>query len=718
MRRVSLPLPVLPSAVLALALGLSGCFGASDLTQGTNGGSAKPGGPQATPPDGLPDVSPESCEGVEIDPGRVTLRRLNRAEYDNTVRDLLGDTTRPAKDFPADDHGYGFDNNGDVLSLSPLLMEKYEAAAERLVEEAWSRDFSAGQSVRVEAENSAVTKTVGAASGSGWNLNSNGSMSTPVQFSTSGTYTLSARAWGSRAGTDLPRMEFRIDGVTVAAFNVDALSASPKIYSQNVPVTAGTRTFAVHFTNDLYDPNNADPALRDRNLYVDWFEARTDAAWAGPSASKLRICDPAAAAGETACFRELVETFARRAWRRPATASELDRLMQFLTVAKAQGDGFDAGAKLALQAALLSPNFLFRVEVDPDPASTQPRRLTDFELASRLSYFLWSSTPDDELLTLASQGALQNPTVVDQQVARMLADGRAAALVENFAGQWLELRAVAEVQPNSVYGPFPDALRDDLRAETQHFFRAFLEEDRPVRDMLDADFTFLNDRLADHYGLPRPGSSELTRVPLAKSTGRGGLLTQGSFLTITSHADRTSPVKRGQWVLAHLLCKAPPPPPPEVENLGEGAVTGKTLRERMEQHRADPTCSGCHAMMDPIGFGLENYDAVGRWRSTDEGHPIDATGELPGGQTFDGVAELSQIIKADPKLSSCVARNMLIFALGRGASEKDACAIRKVADRMDAEGGTLKDLVHAVAQSELFTMRRGEAVTAAAGGNP
>ncbi len=705
MRRMSSPLPFLLAAVLVVGLAGTGCFGASDLIQGDPAGGKKPGSKDGH--GGLPEVSPESCEGVEIDPGRVTLRRLNRAEYDNTVRDLLGDETRPAQDFPADDHGYGYDNNGDVLSLSPLLMEKYEAAAERLVDEAWARDFTPGQTVRLEAESSAVTKTVGGASGTGWNLYANGGMSAPVLFERSGAYLISVRAWGTRAGTDLPRMEVRIDGTTVATFDVDALAANPKVYSQQVQVSAGTRSFAVHFTNDLHDPDNPDPALRDRNLYVDWFEAKLDGAWAGANA-RLRVCDPGSdsdsVSSEASCFRQILETFTRRAWRRPATPSELDRLMGFLPLVKAQGDSFDVAARVALQAVLLSPNFLFRVEVSPD-------RLADFELASRLSYFLWSSTPDDALLDLAASGALQNPAVVAQQVDRMLADGRAQALVENFAGQWLETRAVAEVQPNEVYGPFPDALREDLRKETQLFFRAFLEEDRPVREMLDADFTFLNDRLADHYGLPRPGSQALTRVSLAPGSGRGGLLTQGSFLTITSHADRTSPVKRGQWVLAHLLCKAPPPPPPEVENLGEGAVNGKTLRERMEQHRADPTCSGCHAVMDPIGFGLENFDAVGRWRTTDDGYPIDATGELPGGLTFDGVEELSRIIKEDPKLTACVARNLMIFALGRGASEKDACAIRKVADRADAQGGTLKDLVHAVAQSELFTQRRDEAAS-------
>jgi hypothetical protein len=696
---------------ILVLLVLGGCFGASDLTQGDPSGPGAATGPTLPPGHpGLPDeVDP--CLDATVDPGRVTIHRLNRAEYNNTVRDLLGDSSAPAQDFPADDHGYGFDNNADVLSLAPLLMEKYEAAAEKLVEEAWARDFKPGQTVRLEAEAPSVQKSTGAQSGSAWNLYTNGSVSQVVEFEASGAFTLSARAWGSRAGTDLPRMEFRIDGVTVAGFDVDALSSSPKVYSKVVQVQKGARTFAVHFTNDFYDPNNPDPALRDRNLYVDWFEAKLDGMWAG-AASRVRVCDPAVA-GEAACFKQIVETFARRAYRRPAEGSEVDRLMGFLTLAKSKGDGFEVGVKLALQAVLLSPHFLFRIELDEDPTSAQPRRLTDHELASRLSYFLWSSMPDDTLLDAAAAGALQDPDTVALHVDRMLKDPRAHSLVANFAGQWLETRAVDEVQPSAVFGPFTDALRADLKAETEQFFRTFLEEDRPLRDMLDADFTFLNDRLADHYGLPRPGSETLTRVSLPEGGFRGGILTQGAFLTITSHADRTSPVKRGQWVLAHLLCKAPPPPPPEVENLTETAVTGKTLRERMEQHRADPSCSGCHAVMDPIGFGLENYDAVGKWRTTDEGHPIDATGELPGGLTFDGPTELAEIIKADPNFSACVARNLMMFGLGRGYSEKDFCAVREVAEAFDARGGRLSDLVHVLAQSELFTMRRGEAVAAA-----
>lgn len=696
----------------ATVLSFAGCYGASDMAAETAAGTppsntphipgTKPGGPGGA-------GGPGYCATATIDPGTVTLHRLNRVEYDNTVRDLLGDTSRPAKDFPNDDRGYGFDNNADVLSLAPLLMEKYEIAAERLVEEAWARDFSPGQTTRIEAESATQSTGASAGGGTAWNIWSNGTVSQSVQFSATGEYTLSARAWGQQAGTELPKMEFRIDGQTVATFDVSATSSAPQVYSQKVQITAGARTFAVAFANDFHDPASGS----DRNLMVDWFEAQLPGTSSAATA-RVRICNPSDI-GEAACAQKILGTFARRAWRRTVTPAELDRLMGFLNVSKAHGEGFDAAMKLGLQAILLSPNFLFRVEIDPDPNATTPHPLNDFELATRLSYFLWSSTPDDTLLALAEQGALSDKAVLAKQVDRMLADPKADALVENFAGQWLETRAMDHVEPNAqLYPSFNDALRADMKAETDLFFRAFLKEGLPVRDMLDANFTYLNDRLAAHYGLPLVGSDELKRVTLPAGGQRGGLLTQGAFLSFTSHPDRTSPVKRGQWVLAHLLCQEPPPPPPEVENLGDtGPVTG-TLRQRMEQHRSNPTCAGCHSMMDPIGFGFENFDAVGQWRTKDEGFDIDATGQLPTGHAFSGPAELKQILKEDPKLSMCIAKNMLTYAIGRGHTWEHECMIQKLADEFDARGGRLTDLIHVITQSETFTMRRG----GAEGGNP
>lgn len=691
-------------AALALA---SGCYGSAELTQVGEERASTPPVVDPTPP--LPGY--EECAGHVPSPGVVTARRLNRAEYDNTVRDLLGDTTQPARDFPADDHGYGFDNNADVLSVSPLLMEKYEAVAERLVDEAWARDFLPGETTRVQAESASGTS--GSAASGHWSLTSVGNVSKVVSFIRGGTWTLSARAWGSRGGIELPKMEFRIDGVTVATFDVDALSGAPKTYSKQVEVTEGNHVFAVAFINDFYDPNNPDPSLRDRNLYVDWFETSIPTHWMG-TASRLRTCDPASSDPQT-CAAQILGDFASRAWRRPVEPAELTRLLGFLAIAAEHGDGFDVGVKLALKAVLLSPHFLFRLELDPAPTLATPRRLTGYELASRLSYFLWSSTPDDVLLEAAAKGELETPAQLEAQVLRMLADPRADALVDNFAGQWLETRAVGGVEVEaSLFPDFDPALQAAMQTETERFVSAFLKENRPVRDMFDADFTFLNDRLATHYGLPLPGSDALTRVTLPASSHRGGLLTQGAFLTLTSHPDRTSPVKRGKWVLSQLLCSEPPPPPPGVENLVEtGELTG-TLRERFEQHRADPVCAGCHTLMDPIGFGLENFDAVGAWRETEEsGAAIDSSGQLPTGERFTGAGELSAILKADPNLAACVSKHLFVFALGRGDRPEDRCTLASLGAEAERRGGGLVDYIQVLVQSEPFT-RRGDLI----GGTP
>jgi len=521
------------------------------------------------PPDGHENPPPPSaCQGP-ADPGRVPPHRLNRTEYNNTVRDLLGDTSRPASDFPSDDHGYGYDNNATILSLSPLLMEKYATAAKTLVEEAWLRD---------------------------------------------------------------------------------ATSSKPMV----------------------------------------------------------RICTPEVANPEP-CGRKILERFARRAWRRPVTPEEVDRLMGFVALARVHGEGFDEGMKLALRSVMVSPHFLFRVEADPEPGSTEPRALSDWELASRLSYFLWSTMPDDKLMAAAEAGKLSTPEELEQQVVRMLKDPKAKAMVDNFAGQWLHTRAMAYVSPDPTYVAFDDELREAMRQETELFFNEFLHGDRPVRDMMDADFTYLNDRLAEHYGLPRPGSSTMKRVSIAKYPERAGLLGKGSILTITSHPERTSPVRRGVWVLEQLLCRPPPPPPPNVPDL-PGVDTNLSVREQMRQHREDPACAGCHSMMDPIGYGLENFNVVGAWRVKEEysDAPIDSTGELPSGQTFQNGVELRDILKEDPHLTTCVAEHLLIYGLGRGTLETDACLLEQVVHEAETRNGSLMDLIISLVRSVGFTHRRGE----------
>jgi hypothetical protein len=542
------------------ALLLAGCDG-DKLPQA----QVLPGeNPDGTPP---PDTQQpvDECKDVAKDPGRVTLHRLNRAEYDATVRDLLGDTTRPARDFPTDDHGYGFDNNADVLSMSPLLMEKYSTAAEKLVESAWSRGVFGTCSINV---------------------------------------------------------------------------------------------------------SNPEP-----------------------------------------CARDILSRFARRAWRRPVTQEEVDRLVGFLALAKRHGDSPEAGVKLALRSVLVSPNFLFRVEKDPDPAASKPYRLNDFELASRLSYFIWSSMPDEALLTAAEAGKLGDPKELEAQVQRMLADPKAQALVENFAGQWLYTRALDSAEPDkALYGAFNEDLRTAMRQETQLVFRDFITGDYKLRDLVDAPFTYVNDALASHYGLPLPGSRTPVRVDLARHPERQGVFGHGSLLTVTSNSDRTSPVQRGVWVLEQMLCAAPPPPPPDVENLPPPVDPNMTMRERMAEHRSQPACQGCHRLMDPLGLALENYDPIGRWRLKEvSGAPVDPTGELPNGTVLRGPEDMRRFVKDDPKLSACLTEHLLTYALGRGMAKEDECAVKEIAATAEASGGRLSDYILSIVLSDHFTMRRGGA---------
>ncbi|MBZ4420540.1 DUF1592 domain-containing protein [Myxococcus sp. RHST-1-4] len=543
------------------ALLLAGCDGDKLPQAQVRPGEDVPG-LDVPPPDGNPPQN--ACGDAPKDPGRVTLHRLNRAEYDATVRDLLGDTTQPARDFPADDHGYGFDNNADVLSMSPLLMEKYSTAAEKLVEAAWKKG-------------------------------------------------------------------------TLRTCTLDAANPEP-------------------------------------------------------------------------CARDILSGFARRAWRRPVTKQEVDRLMDFLALAKRHGDTPEAGVKLALRSVLVSPHFLFRVEKDPDPKSPTPHRLNDFELASRLSYFLWSSMPDEQLLAAAEAGKLRDSKELEAQVRRMLADPKARGLVENFGGQWLYTRAMDSAEPDkTLYGAFNEDLRSAMRQETQLVFREFITGDYKLRDLVDAPFTYVNDALARHYGLPPPGSGTPVRVDLSRHPERQGLFGHGSLLTVTSNPDRTSPVQRGVWVLEQLLCLPPPPPPPDVENLPPPMRPDMTMKERMAIHRSNPACQGCHRMMDPLGLALENYDPIGRWRMREvSGAPVDAKGDLPDGTILDGVGDMRRFVKSDPKLPACLTEHLLTYALGRGMSEADACAVREIAATAEASGGRFTDYILSIVLSDHFTQRRGE----------
>jgi hypothetical protein len=459
--------------------------------------------------------------------------------------------------------------------------------------------------------------------------------------------------------------------------------------------------------------NNAEE-LRMSNLllekYMDAAAQVVNAAFASaPVRARLVPCDPVKD-GEAACAKRAVGAFAERAFRRPIPDAELAPYLKLVDLARAQGDAFDVGIRVALRALLVSPNFLFRLE--PDPPRGMVRALDGFEVASRLSYFLWSSLPDDELFGRARAGALASPDELVRQVRRMLADKKADALVDNLAGQWLYTRQLPELTPDPVRFPpaaFDDNLREAMRAEMHLFAREVFLGQEGAAALLRSSFTFANRRLAQHYGLPEAASlgAPLQKVALT-SDRRGGLLTQGGWLTVTSHPDMTSPVKRGKWILGELLCEEPPPPPPGVDNLEKTPQTG-SLRQRFEQHRQAPACKSCHSLIDPMGFALEHYDAIGRWRDSDGAFPIDATGTLAGTDVaFDGARALASALEKDPRFARCVLRKLLTYALGRGVVASDGPAFDSLLDGFVRGGLKVPALLEALAASPLMTQRRGE----------
>lgn len=647
--------------------------------------------------DATPDA--ESC----LDPGRVTLRRLNRTEYDNTVRDLLGTSQRPALDFPADDFGYGFDTIGAVLATSPLLFEKAEGAARALVEE-FLRVAPAPAGQRIQAETG--TAECGAANSNAWLLWSECDVAVQASVPLAAEYEIRVRAWASQAGSEIARMQIRVGLQAIGGeIEVPATSSSPAIYTVRATVPAGTQTLRAEFTNDYYQ----DPA--DRNLWVDWIELYGPLNVPPPSsqATALRaLCDPAVA-GRIPCTRTRTTSFARRAWRRPASEAEIDALVALADDAYVGGASLDESLGVALRAVLTSPHFLFRVERDPHPRSAEVHPLSDHELAARLSYFLWTSMPDTALDALADAGTLRQPATLAAQVHRMVLDPKARGFIDAYAGQWLRTRALDDVNPDyALFPTWDDALKQAMREETHLYLQEFLQTPIDFLGFFDARFTYLNDRLAQHYGLPAPGSSTPVRVTLPANGERGGIFTQASVLTVNSQPRRTSPVKRGKWALDQILCIDIPPPPAGVEGMLDTPGQTGTLRERLAAHRANPECASCHDYLDPIGLGLENFDAIGAWRTTDEGQGIDASGNFPDGRSFDGAAEMAALVKADPNTPRCLSERMLIYALGRGLEDEDGAHLDAITAAFQSNGRTLESLIAAIVQSEPFRMRRGE----------
>jgi mono/diheme cytochrome c family protein len=666
-------------------------------------------------------------------PGRAPVHRLNRAEYSNAIRDLLAVDIRPGEWLPVDDSGYGFDNIAAVLSTSPALLERYMSAARTVsrlavgdptikpIEEIYAAKRDPNKGSRNEQLNEELP------------FDSRAGMTVGHYFPLDAEYVFKVRFAGTQAGGEEKEIDpyqvrvpvkagLHVVGVTSPRENLKAERESPAAGPGGgdgrgggvveIPSPVDLRLDGARLHRfDVRAPTPEVTALVVGGPYAPTGRGDT------PSRRTIFVCHPERPAQEPACARTILTTLARRAFRRPVTAGDIDPLYAFYERARGKGSArrndvpatdFEGGIEAALEAMLVSPEFLFRIERDAGPPTGAAHRVTDFELASRLSFFLWSTIPDAELLDAAEHGTLHEPQILERQVRRMLDDPRADALVSNFVGQWLQLRNVDTVRPDPVIFPFDEALRRSFLTETTLFVSSIFREDRSLLDLLSADYTFVNQRLAEHYGIPRVYGSQFRRVTVA-DVNRRGLLGQGSMLAVTSYPNRTSVVQRGKWVLETLLGNPPPPPPPDVPEL-KAAPHGKVLsmREQMQVHRTNAVCAACHARMDPIGFALENYDAVGRWRGEDAGAAIDASGTLPDGTSFEGPAGLSRLLltKYRDDFVRTATEKLLTYALGRGVEYYDAPAVRAIARESARDEYRMSSWILAVVKSTPFQMRR------------
>ncbi len=615
---------------------------------------------------------------------------------------------RAEKDFPTDDSGNGFDNIGDVLTISPVLMEKYIEAAERIAARALGADPLPKP---VTAEYHAKNKTIRRLNVSMIEITHR------VDFDAE--YIVRIGLPGERAADAKPvTMNFWMDGKLLHTMPVET-KPSKLVYfnpysseEMRLYLPEGDHVFRAGFVNDDFVKGLSDKEAYNNktNKFLEsiTFEGPFPAKVEKASRKKILVCDPNSSA---ACVEKIIATLARRAYRRPVAKSEVASLVKFVGMAKAEKLSVEQGIQLAIQAMLVSPHFLFRVERDPDP--TDPKRvhkISDIELASRLSYFLWSSMPDEELMGLAEAGKLRASGVLDAQVKRMLADKRSASLADNFAGQWLETRNLDSMKPDPQKFPeWGPELREAMRTETRMFFESVLNENRPLSDFLAARFTFLNERLAKHYGIEGVSGPEFRRVELTMDQ-RGGILSQASVLTVSSYPTRTSPVIRGKYVLQNVLGAPPPPPPADVPPLDEEAVGSKgSLRQQLEKHRSNAVCASCHSRMDVLGFGLENYDAIGKWRTMDGKFPVDSSGTLPNGKSFSSPAELRDLLKGElPEFSRCLIEKMLTYSLGRGLERYDTRTVDEINRKLEASGYRFQTLIHEIVGSVPFQLRRGE----------
>jgi mono/diheme cytochrome c family protein len=703
------------------------------------------------PPAGMPRPDDKTLEGfvsyleTSIDraaaasprPGRTALHRLNRAEYANAIRDLLALEIDSTALLPPDDESSGFDNIADVLSVSPSLMERYLSASWNISRMALGNLSIQPSTItyRVRPDLSQDQHIDGLPPGT------RGGMQIEHTFPVDGEYIIKLRLWRNtfdlmRGMEDPHDIELAMDGARLTVVTAGGredfgrMAENPgtfgadldKKLTARLPVKAGTHRIWATTVLKSHAPRDdlikpfirttvdgldimGDPSV-DRITIEGPFAPTSP----GDTASRRKIlsCRPGAAAQEQACARQILTTLARQAYRKPVDKATTDVLMDFYARGRKTGGNFERGIESALQFILASPEFLFRVESDPATATGTTYQLGDLALASRLSFFLWSSLPDEPLIALASQGKLRQPAVFEQQVRRMLADPRSKTLIDNFAEQWLHLRNLKNSNPDlGAFPDFDDNLRQAMKEETELFFNSIMREDRSVMDLLNADYTFVNERLARHYGMPNIYGSRFRRVPVPNDARRG-LLGQASILTVTSYPNRTSPVERGKWILTNLLGVPPQPPPPNVPTLPDAGADGKVLplRERMEKHRASPVCAGCHRVMDPIGFALENFDGIGRWRAKEEQQPIDATGTLFTGAKLDGVNGLRREIAKRPEVFvGVLTERMLTYALGRGLEHYDMPAVRKIVQDARATDYRFSSIVLGVVRSVPFQMK-------------
>jgi mono/diheme cytochrome c family protein len=671
-------------------------------------------------------------------PGPLPLfHRLTRTEYQNAVRDLLGIGALPKEmDYsillPADNISSGFDNIADLLFVSPSIMERYLDAA-RKISRLTVGDPEMPLMVNIhklhpeQLQDARVEELP---------FGTRGGLAIRSYFPVDGEYEVAVDVAGT--ARDPTEIEISVDGERVQMIPFGAVAGAAarggggggrgrggaRPLEFRIPIKAGERLVGVTFieTSRAAGEETLRPRQRSRGsqpaLASVTISGPYEVKGSGdtPSRRRLFVCHPASGAAatvENTCAQQILQTLTRRAYRRPSTEADVERLMPFYTAGRAEG-GFDAGIERALERVLVSPQFLFRIESQPGNVTAGAAyRISDTELASRLSFFLWSSIPDDELLDAAIAGRLKNPATLDQQVKRMLADRRSESMVTNFAAQWLYIRDIDAKNPDQLLFPdFDETLRAAFRRETELFIDSILRDNRSVVDLLTANYTFVNERLAKHYGIPNIQGSHFRRVTFPPDSPRGGLLGQGSILAVTSYATRTSPVLRGKWVLENLLAAPPPPPPANVPALKtDGDEPGKmlTMREAMVQHRANPACAGCHARMDPIGFSMENFDALGKWRERDAGSVIDATGVLPEGTRFDGVPGLRKLlVEHSDEYVATVTEKLLMYAVGRNLQYYDSPAVRDIVRGAARDNYTLSALVLGVVKSAPFQMREAQ----------